>query len=119
LKRTFPIIFILISLSLVGIIYIQLSWIFALAENKQEELKHNLYHVMTDVGQELMEQKGVAPNFKVFGSRPGNTWRPSDEFMKELMKPPTVAEKFTAAEINDKLRKAFIYHGLKDTKFEF
>ena len=119
MKRTFPIIFILITLSLVGIIYIQLSWIFALAENKQEELKHNLYHVMTDVGQELMEQKGMAPTFKVFGTHPGNSWRPSDEFMKELMKPPTVAEKFTTAEINDKLRKAFNFHGLKDTKFEF
>jgi two-component system phosphate regulon sensor histidine kinase PhoR len=118
LKKTFPIIFILISLSLVGIIYIQINWIFTMVENKQEELHHKLIDVMNDVGQELIEQKGVSA-FKAFGLRPNSTWRPSDEFMKELMKPPTIAEKFTLGEIDDKLRKALNYRGLKDTKYEF
>ncbi len=119
MKKNFPIIFILITFSLVGIIYIQVNWIITMVENKQEELNRELIHVANDVGQELMEQKDISPNLKPFRFGPGNTWRPSDEFMKELMKPPTVAEKFTEGEIEDKLKKAFAHHGLKDTKFEF
>jgi two-component system phosphate regulon sensor histidine kinase PhoR len=119
-KKIFPIIFILISLSLVGIIYIQVNWIFTMVENKQEELVHKVTDVMNDVGHELMEQKGVSPNLKSLRFSPGNSWRPpSEEFIKELMKPSTVAEKFTVNEIDDKLKKAFNYRGLKDTKFEF
>ena len=35
------------------------------------------------------------------------------------MRPPTIAEKFTVDEINDKLRKSLNMQGLNDTKFEF
>ena len=45
MKKNFPIIFILITLSLVGIIYIQINWIFTMVENKQEELHHKLIDV--------------------------------------------------------------------------
>ena len=37
----------------------------------------------------------------------------------ELMKPSTIAEKFTEFEINEKLHKAFRSKGLKDPNFEF
>lgn len=119
MKKNFPVIFVLITFSLIGIIYIQINWVFTMVENKQEELNQELIHVMHEVGQELMEKKGLAPNFKSLYLGPGNTLRPSDEFMRELMKPPTVAEKFTEGEIADKLKKAFKNHGLKDMKFEF
>ncbi len=119
MKKNFPIIFILITLSLVGIIYIQINWIFTMVENKQEELHHKLIDVMKEVGQELMDQKGISPNPRSLRFNPGTTWRPSDEFIKELMKPPTIAEKFSVNEIDDKIKKSFNRLGLKDTKFEF
>src|SRR5882762_9944572 len=93
-----------------------------MVENKQEELQHKLVDVVSDVGQDLIEHKDAStpPNLKnLLRFRPGFNWRPSDQFMKELMKPPTIAEKFSADEINDKLKKAFTHRGLKDTKFEF
>ena len=74
---------------------------------------------MNDVGQELMQQKGSTPNFKLLGLRPSNTWRPTEEFMQELVKPPTVAQKFSVGEIEDKLKKAFNTRDLKGTRFEF
>ena len=119
MKKNFPIIFILITLSLVGIIYIQINWIFTMVENKQEELHHKLIDVMKEVGQELMDQKGISPNPRSLRFNPGTTWRPSDEFIKELMKPPTIAEKFSVNEIDDKIKNSFNRLGLKDTKFEF
>ncbi len=60
MKKNFTIIFILISLSLVGIIYIQWNWITTMVENKEEELTHKLVDVTTDVARELIEYKQTA-----------------------------------------------------------
>ncbi len=119
MKRIFPIIVILITLSLIGIIYIQVNWIVTMLESRQTLLKHKLIMAMNDVGHQLAEQRGSAASLKTLRLKPGLTWRPSDQFMMELMRPPTIAEKFTMEDINEKLRKSFNVQGLKDTKFEF
>jgi len=119
LKKIFPVIFVLISLSLVGMIYIQVNWLWTMYQNKEEELHHKLILAMNDVGQQLIEQRGVSPGTKNLRMKPGFAWRPSDQFLMELMKPPTIAEKFTQEDITDKLKKSFSRNGLKDTKFEF
>jgi two-component system phosphate regulon sensor histidine kinase PhoR len=119
-KRNFPIIIILVSLSLVGIIFIQWNWILTMVENKQEELGHKLFDVTEEVGRDLINYKeSMAPNVKSMQIRPGFTFSPADQFKLELMKPPSITQKFTKEEIHDKIRKAFIGQGLKDTKFEF
>jgi len=117
-KKIFPIIFILISLSLIGIIYIQVNWLFTMLENKQEELERNVILAMDDVGKTLVEQKGSLPNLKNPNGSPSFTW-PSDQFLKELNRPSTIGEKFTDYEIAEMLQRSFRQHGLKDTKFEF
>jgi two-component system phosphate regulon sensor histidine kinase PhoR len=119
MKKIFPIIFFLITLSLVGIIYIQVNWILTMVENKQELLKHKLVDATTDVGQQLVEQKAASPNPKTLRVRPGFGWRPADQFALELMKPLTISQMFTEEDINEKIRKAFINRGLKDSRFEF
>ncbi len=60
MKKNFTIIFILITFSLVGIIYIQWNWITTMVENKEEELNHKLNDVTTDVVRELIEYKQTA-----------------------------------------------------------
>jgi two-component system, OmpR family, phosphate regulon sensor histidine kinase PhoR len=119
-KKNFLIIFILIIVSLVGIIYIQWNWITTMVENKQEELHHKLVDVTTDLARDLIEYKQTAltgPPALQF--RPGSGWRPSDQFQMEMMRPPLIAQKFTRDEIEERLRKSFDYRGLKGTKFEF
>jgi len=120
MKKIFPIIFVLITLSLIGIIYIQINWILTMVENRQALLKHKLSDVMNDVGQKLVEQReSSAGGMKSWRLRPGFNWRPSDQFMSEMLKPQSITEKFTAEEINDRLQKAFNFRGLEGTKFEF
>ena len=119
MKKNFPTIIILISLSLIGIIYIQWNWILTMVENKQEELNHKLVDATHDVGLELINFKESMLSKSAILTKPGFNWRPTDQFMKELMKPPTLAERFTADQISQKLRAAFNDRGLKDTKFEF
>jgi two-component system phosphate regulon sensor histidine kinase PhoR len=120
LKKNFTIIFILISVSLVGIIYIQWNWITTMVENKEEELHHKLNDVTYDVGRELAEYKQTAlSGSQLLRTPQGFGFKPSEQFMLELMRPPLISQKFSYQEMSDKLRKAFVYRGLKDTKFEF
>src|SRR5215213_11573167 len=118
MKKIFPIIFILISLSLIGIIYIQVNWLYTMIENKQEELQAKVVRAIGVVGEDLVQERGSLPNLKNPNTKPGFSW-PSDQFLKELMRPSTIGEKYTDFEVAEKLQKAFSAQGLKDTPFEF
>lgn len=118
LRKVFPIIIVLISLSLIGTIYVQYNWLNTMLVDKQEEFKYKMTRGMDDVGKVLMEQKGTLPSLKNYRTKPGFNW-PSEQFQMELMKPPTVAQKFTEFEVEEKLRKSFDAQGLNKLKFEF
>ena len=120
MKKVFPIIVVLITLSLIGVIYIQINWVITMVENKQEEFIHKITSgVMNDVGQELVQQKNYSPNLSMLRLRPGFNFRPSDPLSIELMKPPTIGQIFTQAQLEEKFQKAFNKYGLGGTKFEF
>src|SRR5687768_1814533 len=115
LRKIFPVIIVLISLSLIGTIYVQYSWLRTMLIDKHEEFKYKLIRGIDMVGNSLMEQKGTLPSLR---SRPSFGWQ-AEQFKLELMKPPTIAQKFTEQEVAEKLRKAFEDQDLKDVKFEF
>ena len=117
LKKIFPVILVLITLSLIGIIYIQINWILTMVDNKREELHHKMIDAVAQVGRDLVEQRGNTT--KVLRLKPGTPWRPSDPFRMELMRPLPIAERFTQDEINDRLRKAFDNLNLRNLHFEF
>ena len=111
-KKIFPVIIVLISLSLIGIIYIQYNWIDTMLVNKQEEFRWKVIIALRDVGDQLVEQKSPIPSLKNYRSRPGFNF-PSDQFQRELMRPASIAQKFTAFEVEEKLRKSMNTQGLK------
>ncbi|HEY8734484.1 MAG TPA: HAMP domain-containing sensor histidine kinase, partial [Puia sp.] len=120
MKKNFTIIFILITISLVGIIFIQWNWITTMVENKEEELHHKLVDVTTDVARELIDYKQTAlSGNQLLRSPQSFGLRPSEQFMQELMRPPLISQRFSYQAMTELLRKAFNYRGLKDTKFEF
>jgi two-component system phosphate regulon sensor histidine kinase PhoR len=118
MKKILPIIILLITASLIGIIIIQVQWIRSMLENKQEDLYRKIQMAMTSVGEDLMEEKGALPNLKNPKFRQGFTL-PSDQLLSELMKPSTIAKSFTAYQVEEKLRKSFDAHDLKGIQFEF
>ena len=85
---------------------------------KQEEFKANINASISEVGTELMEQRSAVPTLKNFRSKPGFKW-PSAEFNMELMRPPTISQKFTWYVVEEKLRRNMEKRGLKNLKFEF
>ena len=91
-----------------------------MVENKEEELQHKLVDVTSDVARELVEYKQTQiSGSQLLRAPQGFGFKPSEQFMQELMKPPLISQRFSYQEISDLLRKAFVYRGLKDTKFEF
>ncbi len=81
---------------------------------KEEQFHHKLLDATSMVGAELSEYKGsmIAQGSNHF------PWK-QDEFTLEMLKPTTVASRFTTVQLIDKIKKAFIANGLADTHFEF
>jgi len=111
-KRTFTIITVLISLSLVGIIAIQISWIKNMVLLKEEQVKEKLRVAIENVGTELAEHKG---SYATGGKR--NLL--DENFSLNMFKPNTVGQQFSVDEIKKKLNKSFLEIGLKNVEFEF
>jgi two-component system, OmpR family, phosphate regulon sensor histidine kinase PhoR len=118
-KKIFPVIIVLISLSLAGTIYVQYNWLKTMLINKQEEFDYKIVRAIDEVGQDLMEEKNTLPSLRNYRLKPGGFNFPSDQLQRELMRPATIAQKFTAYEIGEKLRHEFNNQGLKDVPFEF
>jgi two-component system phosphate regulon sensor histidine kinase PhoR len=112
LKRIFTIIFILITLSLIGIIIIQVSWIKNMILLQKEQVRERVIHATETVRDELEIHKGSvasggARNFI------------DDDFTVDFLKPKTIGQQFTVDEIKKKLQLAFLQNNLKDVHFEF
>src|SRR5215211_57808 len=114
MKRMLPIIIGLISLSLIGILIIQILYLKNMNLLRQEQLREKVIQVATNVGEELAQYKGspAAPSKVIPGF--------GDDFTFELAKPYNVGHRFTAQEIYGKIKLAFAAHDdLKNLKFEF
>jgi two-component system phosphate regulon sensor histidine kinase PhoR len=112
-KKTFTIITVLISLSMIGIIVIQLSWIKNMLLLRQEQIKHTVDEITFNIANELAEHKG---NYISTNPKKGFL---SDDFSIDMFRPLSINQRFTVEEISEKLGKAFIHSNLKDIKFEF
>ncbi len=86
--------------------------------NKSDEFKWKAYRALDAVNLELMEQKSVLPSLRNYRVKPGFNF-PSDQLQRELMRPATIAQKFTTAEVSAKIKKAFENQGLKKIPYEF
>ena len=78
---------------------------------KSSSAKSNSCH--NNCWHELSEFKGTCFR-KIIPHIPGQ-----DQFTLDMLRPTTVASRFTAAQINDKIRKAFIATDLAKIRFEF
>ncbi len=113
MKRTFTIITILISLSLVGIIVIQVSWIKNMVMLREEQIKHSVEDATKTVAAELAEHKG---SYAAGNSRRGLL---ADDFVLDFSKPLNIGQRIDVEEVRKKLQKAFLQNNLKDIRFEF
>ncbi|MFT4152507.1 sensor histidine kinase [Parafilimonas sp.] len=117
MKRVFPIIIVLISLSLIGIIIIQINWFKNQLVIQQERFNDKVEKAGTDVAEDLSKNI-VSGGIKLGARRPGFQLLPND-LPFSISRMPTISDRYTIADIQDKLVKAFGKEGLENLHFEF
>jgi two-component system, OmpR family, phosphate regulon sensor histidine kinase PhoR len=118
LKKIFPVIVVLITLSLIAIIYIQINWILTMMQNRKEQLRQQIITTVAKVGQGLVDERSNVSSSRILRLRPGAVWRP-DPLISELLRVPPITQSYSEQEINTRIRKAFDKSELKSAGFDF
>ncbi len=113
MKRIFPIITVLISLSLVGLIFFQFLWITSAKKIQEEQLRDNVSQAGGEAALKLMEDNNFFPRQKK-----SDLLFPSDKLQLEFVK-PSVIQRFSKEEIKGIIRNSFDRHALVNIPFEF
>lgn len=114
MKRIFPIITILILLSLLGIIFFQILWIKGSLESEEQKFYDHVSMATFQASEDLMKEKGnLIPMM-----RKNDAIFPSEKLQLEIFR-PTITQKYTKDEIKDIIRRAFDKHNLQKIPFEF
>ncbi len=113
MKRTFTIITILITLSLAGIIVIQVSWIKNMVSLRKEQVKHSVDESANAVAAELAQHKGS------YASGLNKKGFLSNDYGLDLLKSPTVGKNMEVDEIGKKIEQALTRYNLNNVRFEF
>lgn len=111
-----PVIVVLITLSLLGIIIIQVNWVNNQALLQKERFIEKVDKAGLDVAEEL--SRNIPGAGMPFNRRNAFPLLPDDLSMN-ILRTPAVAERYSVAEINMKLKKAFTNEELEDLRFEF
>ena len=100
-------------MSLIGIIWIQISWLRNMQLLHQDQVKQKLFTATQNVANQLVQYKGssVSPN-----KLPAPF---SDNFLMEMTRPYNISQRFTTKELYDKIRAEFLAQDLEKISFEF
>ena len=112
MKRIFPVITILISLSLLGLIFFQYLWLRSAKDIKEQQLTNKIVTAMGQAAQKMMEDNTVVPRKKPDILFPSNNL--PFEFSKS-----SVIQRYTKEEIREILQYAFDKNMLHNVPFEF
>ena len=115
MKKTLPLIIILISLSLLGLIFMQASWLNNLLELRGGQVLNKVREVGVGVVEDIRKAAYHGPTIR-FPKRPGLGI--SSDFLK-MIKPQTIGDRYSKDDIYKKLRNGFETEDLKHLQFEF
>jgi two-component system, OmpR family, phosphate regulon sensor histidine kinase PhoR len=112
-KKIFPIILVLITLSLLGIIYIQINWLNNMVLLRKDQIDQKVRDIAKQVGEELSQYKGSAPSS---GMKP---FPDLNNFSLDYPRTYNVSQRFTTQELYDKIKANFVAADLENIPFEF
>lgn len=116
MKKALPLIVILISLSLLGLILLQISWLNNLLEIRQGQLYSKFTNASTKVAIDLSKGTGNMPIIKVPKRSGFGRFNPD---ITRLLKPSLVGERYSMSDVQAKLQEAFENEDIHNIKFEF
>ena len=114
MKKIFPIITILILLSLLGLIFFQFLWIKSARDAKDKQVEENIVHAMADAAMLLTQEKSsIMPMTKK-----SDIIFPGDKLQLQYFK-PSITQRFSKEDIHEVIRRAFNKNTLQNFPFEF
>jgi two-component system phosphate regulon sensor histidine kinase PhoR len=114
MKKIFPIITILILLSLLGLIFFQFLWIKSARDAKDKQVEENIVQAMQNAAISLTEEKAsIIPLTKK-----NDLLFPGDKLQLQYFK-PSVTQRFSMEEIHETIRRSFNKNNLQNFPFEF
>jgi two-component system phosphate regulon sensor histidine kinase PhoR len=114
MKKIFPIIIVLISLSLLGLIYFQFIWLTTAKATKEKQLKENIFFAANEAAEQLMNDKSSFNSF----NKTTEKLIPNEKKRLEIFR-PSVMQRFSKDEIQAIIRNSMDKHFLKGVSFEF
>jgi len=113
-KRIFPIIIFLITVSLIGAILIQISWLKNMSLLKKDQVEERVRQIAERLGDELSEYKGATATAGVRNFPDVN-----GGFSLESPRYYNVGQRFTSRELFEKIKAAFVREKIEYLPFEF
>ncbi|HEX6333850.1 MAG TPA: HAMP domain-containing sensor histidine kinase, partial [Flavisolibacter sp.] len=101
-------------ISLVGIIYIQISWLKNMVELKKDGVADKINNLTKKVAEELAQLKSVSA---VTGM--GNTPGVTDDFVLDIPRTYSISQRFTSQELYDRIHDHFEKERIADIPFQF
>ena len=115
MKKTFPVIFTLITLSIIGILFIQITWLqglFILSKNQlSEKLNQSGLTVVSEVGKKM--HSGLSFRLPKRG-----ILSLENEYHIHKFEESTISDIYNLKEINEKIKAALAKYELGDLNFE-
>jgi two-component system phosphate regulon sensor histidine kinase PhoR len=113
MKKIFPIITILTTLSLIGLIFFQVKWIKSAKDIKEQQLSENISRATGEAAEKLMIERNI-----LSFSKKNDLLFPSENRMLDFLK-NSVIQRFSKEEINEIIRNSLLKYLKKDVPFEF
>jgi two-component system phosphate regulon sensor histidine kinase PhoR len=113
MKKIFPIITVLILLSLLGIIFFQVLWIKGSLSTQEQKFNEHVNVAIAFAAQDLMQE-----NNTMLPLKNNNITFPNNKLQLEFFR-QSVSQKYNVDEVRKIITKAFDKHNLHDIPFEF
>ena len=115
MKKTFPIIFVLIALSILGILFIQISWLQGLMFLQKNQLSDKLNQSGVLVSNDVSKKMNSGLSFRL----PKKGLSLNDDYHLHNFEETTISDIYNYKEMQSKIRQALDKYGLNDLAFEF
>lgn len=115
MKKTFPIIFTLIALSILGILFIQVTWLQGLFLLQKNQLADKLNQSGVVVANDLSKKMNSGLSIRF----PKRGLGLNQDYHLHSFDETTISDVFDYKEIDNKIRTALDKYGVKEVKYEF
>lgn len=115
MKKTFPIIFVLIALSILGILFIQISWLQGLMFLQKNQLSDKLNQSGVLVSNDVSKKMNSGLSFRL----PKKGLGLNDDYHLHSFEETTISDIYNYKEMQNKIKLALDKYGLNDLPFEF